>query len=267
MGESRGRKAKKAKWQVQLGVRDLIFTGLGMAGLVMLSFALGIMAGRGDLYRLLCNWGLLSPDHSKVFQTWQPVPTTPAPTTPVAAVSEEASAEPAAQEKPPPSAATPQAPSHPPAPVKGTIAEPLNPLQAPKKTPPQTPAKENKVEKIRQEVAKKLRFQNSLDLSTSRAAPASPKGRKGDDKEASKPSTTPVLVAKFRDAARARGKLAQMQKQGEKVYLKEGKDGEGNFFALYRQVGAAPSKPPQVAQKPEAKKARPENRPGKSSPP
>ena len=264
MGESRGKKAKKAGWQVQLGVKDLICTGLGVVGLVMLSFALGTMAGRGDIYRLLCNWGLLTLDNSKAFQSWQAVPP-PAPT--VNATADPASTEPPVKEKPAPASPTGQEPAAAPGPMKGTIAEVPNPLPPAKKAPLQPTAKENKVEKIRKEVAKKLKFQNSLDLTASRSAPPGAKAKKGNDKEAAKPSTAPVLVAKFRDAAQARGKLAQMQKQGDKVYLKEGKDIEGIFFAIYRQVSSGPPKPSQVAQKPEPKKVKPENRPGKSSTP
>ena len=73
MGESRGRKAKKA-WQMQVGIKELIFTGLGVAGLVMMSFALGTLAGRGDIYRVLHNWGLVGPDPGKVGQVWYQAP-------------------------------------------------------------------------------------------------------------------------------------------------------------------------------------------------
>jgi hypothetical protein len=136
--------------------------------------------------------------------------------------------------------------------VKGTIAEPPSPVQTIKKTPPpQAKAKQDKLEKIRREVATKLKFQNSLDPSAGKTAALGDKKKKDDGKEtkaAAKPSTSQVMVAKFRDAGQARTRLAQMQKQGEKVYLKEGKDTEGNFFVIYRQVGAGPGTPPQVAQ-------------------
>jgi hypothetical protein len=149
--------------------------------------------------------------------------------------------------------------------VKGDIAAPPHPLQAKKKLPQQhLKANEEKLEKIRREVASKLKFQNSLDLSAAKAATAPGKAKKGDDREAPKPSTTQVLVAKFRDAGQARGKLAQMQKQGEKVYLKEGKDSEGNYFAIYRTVTASPPKSPHAAQKQGSKKPKTENQTAKS---
>ncbi len=248
MGERRGKKAKKAGWQTQVGLKELIFAGLGVAGLVMMSFALGTMAGRGDIYRVMANWGLIGPDSGRAFQSWHQAPAS----TPVAAPVSPAPQEPPAIEKQEPAQTTAAQKTSPPAPVKGTIAEPPNPVQTQKKTSPQqAKGKEDKLEKIRREVATKLKFQNSLDPSAGKTAASGDKKKKDDGKEpkaAAKPSTSQVMVAKFRDAGQARTRLAQMQKQGEKVYLKEGKDPEGSFFVIYRQVGAGPAKPPQVAQ-------------------
>lgn len=248
MGERRGKKAKKAGWQTQVGLKELIFAGLGVAGLVMMSFALGTMAGRGDIYRVMANWGLLAPDSGRAFQSWHQAPVS----TPVAAPVSPAPQEPPASEKQePPQTTAAQTPPTP-APVKGTIAEPPNPVQTIKKTPPpQAKAKQDKLEKIRREVATKLKFQNSLDPSAGKTAASGDKKKKDEGKEpkaAAKPTSSQVMVAKYREAGRARARLAQMQKQGEKVYLKEGKDAEGNFFAIYRQVGAGAAKSPQVAQ-------------------
>jgi hypothetical protein len=248
MGERRGKKAKKTGWQMLVGLKELIFVGLGVAGLVMMSFALGTLAGRGDIYRVMANWGLLAPDSGRAFQSWQQAP----PSTPVAAQAQTAPQEPPAPEKqePPQSTAAEKTPA--PAPVKGHIAAPPNPVKTPKKTPP-TPAKakQDNLEKIRREVASKLKFQNSLDPSAGKTAASGDKKKKDDAKEtkaASKPSTSQVMVAKYREAGRARARLAQMQKQGEKVYLKEGKDAEGKFFVIYRLVSTSPAKSPQVAQ-------------------
>jgi hypothetical protein len=86
MGESRGKKARKpTDWKLQLGIKELIFGGLGVAGLVMMSFALGTLAGRGDIYRVLHNWGLLGPDSNKTGQVWYQAPSPPA--TPVVALA------------------------------------------------------------------------------------------------------------------------------------------------------------------------------------
>jgi hypothetical protein len=267
MGESRGRKAKKA-WQMQVGIKELIFTGLGVAGLVMMSFALGTLAGRGDIYRVLNNWGLLGPDSSRAGQIWYQAPPAPPATAPVVAL-----ASPAPQQEAPPAEkpapqhqahATPKAP--PPAPVKANIISPPNPVvvQAKKKSPKQeAKSKEDQLEKIRREVASKLKFQNSLDLAATRGASA----KKGDDKEPTavlKSATSQVVLVKYRNTAQARARLAQMQKQGEKVVLKEGKDHEGQYYAICRQVTVKPAESQQVAHA-QVKKTKIESKPTKSS--
>jgi hypothetical protein len=265
MGERRGKKAKKAGWQTQVGLKELIFAGLGVAGLVMMSFALGTLAGRGDIYRVMSNWGLIGPDSGRAFQSWQQAPAS----TPVAAQAHPSPQETPAPEKQEPPQTTATEKTSTPAPMKGDIAAPPNPVQAKKKSAQQpAKAKEDKLDKIRREVAKKLVFQNSLDPSAGKTTASGDKKKKDDVKEpkaASKPATSQVMVAKYRDAGQARARLAQMQKQGEKVYLKEGKDAEGNFFAIYRQVATSPAKPPQVAQS-QVKKPKEPNKAVKSSP-
>jgi hypothetical protein len=248
MGESRGRKANKA-WQMQVGIKELIFTGLGMAGLVMMSFALGTLAGRGDIYRVLNNWGLLGPDSGKTGQIWHQAPSPPPATAPVVALASPAPQ----QEAPPAEKPAPQQHAHsapkapPPEPVKGNIVAAPNPVvvQAKKKSPKQEgKPKEDQLEKIRREVASKLKFQNSLDLATTRGASA----KKGDDKEPTatlKSANTQVVLVKYRNVAQARAKFAQMLKQGEKVVLREGKDQEGQYYAICRQVAVKPAEPPQ----------------------
>jgi hypothetical protein len=73
----RGKKGKKAGWHLTLGVKDVIFAGIGLVGLLMMSFALGALAGRGDIYRAAYSWGWLAPDGAKVAQ-WMPAPGPPA---------------------------------------------------------------------------------------------------------------------------------------------------------------------------------------------
>jgi hypothetical protein len=271
MGEGRGKKAKKAAdWKVQLGIKEFIFGGLGVAGLVMMSFALGTLAGRGDIYRVLYNWGLLSPDSNKTGQVWYQAP--PPPAAPVVALASPPAQEPeaphAAKPGPPQTSAHERAPAPALAPVKGAIVPPVNPVAAPakkKSTKPEAKGKEDKLEKIRQEVASKLKFQNSLDLAATRGTHSGDKGKKAGDKEttaAARPPASPMVVARYRDAGQARARLAHMQKQGDKVFLKEGKDGEGQYFAICRQVGPSPAEPKQVAQAP-AKKAKTEAQPAK----
>lgn len=268
MRESRGRKGKKTKWQLQVGLKELIFTGLGVAGLAMMSFALGTLAGRGDIYRLLHNWGLLGPDSGQAVKIWHQ-PTSPS-STPVAALSnsppQEAPAPASAKTGPPQVTAAPQPPPSPP--MKGDIAAPPSPLQDKKKSPKtEDKAKDEKLENIRREVAGKLKFQNSMDLAATRGSKPGGESKKGSDKEltgATRGSTSQVFVVKFRDAEKAQTRLAEMRKQGDKVALKEGKDEEGRFFAIYRQVTANPSKPSQVAPT-QVKKSKPENKPEKST--
>jgi len=265
MGESRGKKAKKGRWQLQVGLKELIFTGLGVAGLVMMSFALGTLTGRGDIYRVLHNWGLLAPDNGKASQIWHQAP--PSSSTPVTAFSNPPPQEAPAPAKPDPPQATAADKAPTPAPVKGDIAAPPTPSPAKKQSPKQdAKVKEDKLDKIRREVASKLKFQNSLDISATKATPPGEKSRKSDGKEpkaASRPSTSQVMVAKFRDSRKAQTKMAEMRKQGEKVTLKEGKDSEGNYFAIYRLVTASPSGPPQVAHS-QTKKPKIENKSNKS---
>ena len=262
MGESRGRKGKKANWQVSLGIKELIFTGLGVAGLVMMSFALGTLSGRGDIYRVLYNWGLLGPEGGKAIQTWYQAP--PPPSTPMATLARPSHQEASPPEKPAPAQAAVADKAPPPAPVKGSIAVPASPPPGKKNQPKQdVKAKKNNLEKIRREVAHKLKFQNSLDLAATRSAPSGEKSKK-QKTAASKPTTSQVIVAKYRSASRARARLSQMSKQGEKVILKEGKDKEGPYFAIYRQVTTIPPESSHVAQS-RLKKNKIGNKPNKSA--
>lgn len=261
MGESRGRKGKKTKWQLQVGIKELVFTGLGVAGLAMMSFALGTLAGRGDIYRVLQNWGLLSPDRGKAVQMWHrpPLPSSTPVTVPSNPPSQETQA-------PAQISAAEPGPTSPP--VKGSIGAAPSPPHAPKKLSKQeAKAKEDKLEKIRREVASKLKFQNSLDLAATRGSKTGGEARKGNDQEpntASKASTSQVIVAKFRDAERAKTRLSEMRKQGEKVVLKEGKDNDGPYFAIYRQITTSPSRPNHVAPT-RLKKNKSQNTPAKTS--
>jgi hypothetical protein len=262
MVESRGKKAKKATdWKLRLGIKELVFAGLGVSGLVMMSFALGTLAGRGDIYRVMHNWGLIGPDSSKTGQIWYQAPS-PAPAQVVALASPPAQEpDPAPAVKPgPPQAGAPLQ-----APVKAIITPAPHPVQAMKKSPKQeVKGKEDKLDKIRQDVAKKLRFQNSLDMTATRAA-SGEKAKKGADKEppvAVKAPAPPMLVAKFRDAPQARARLAQMQKQGEKVSLKEGKDQEGQYYAIYRQAAPRPGEPHRMVQA-QVKKPKADNKTAK----
>ena len=82
METGRGKKGKKAGWHLTLGLKDAIFAGIGVVGLLMMSFALGALAGRGDIYRVAYSWGLLSPEAKQLVQMTPLM--APAPASPVA---------------------------------------------------------------------------------------------------------------------------------------------------------------------------------------
>jgi len=266
MGETRGKKGKKTGWQVTLGLKEVIFAGLGVAGLLMMSFALGTLAGRGDIYRVMHNWGLLSPDAGKAVQVWPPAALPPS--TPTAAPASPTSQEgPGAAASTPTQAAAAKPPA--PAPVEGAIAAPSSPSEVKKKSSkPEPKKKENVLAKMRRDVAPKLKFQNSLDPVATKTSKPGEKSKKDNGKPekttVAQGKASQVFVAKYRDGNRAKAQLAKMRKQGDQVTLKEGKDGEGPYFAIYRQIPARQPKSQHVAQSP-SKKSKPGSKPGKAA--
>lgn len=252
METGRGKKVKKASWHLTLRLKDAIFTGIGIVGLMSLSFALGALAGRGDIYRAASTWGLMSPEAKPAAQVIPPValappaaaPTAEAPPAPVAAVPA-APAAPAAAPAPTAHVVSAAAkPTHP-APIAGSmVPQPAPAAAAPSKkrakaaqAQHEQKVKEDQLHQERQEVARKLTFLNSFD--------SSPKPKKDKDKTkaaAAKPQTTQVKVATYRDSKTAKAKQAELQKKGVKVTLKQGKDGQGVCYTLYRQAPAAPPK-------------------------
>lgn len=252
METSRGKKGKKAIWHLTLGLKDTIFAGIGVVGLMMMSFALGALAGRGDIYRVAYSWGLWAPENAKVAQFVPP----PAPTASSQGAAVEA--RPAAAAAPAPAGAPGPAAAAPPkqgAPVTGSIAElPPSPAGAKKKAKSgpvssrDAKAKEEEMHRLRQEVAKKLKFQNSFDTAP-KTAKQKPKEKEAKAKTAAAP--TQVKVAQFRDAKAAKAKVAELQKKGIKASLKQGKDGKGAYYTVYRQSAANPQGDDKVAQKTE----------------
>ncbi len=258
MEKVRGKKGKKAIWHLTLGLRDTIFAGVGVVGLMMMSFALGALAGRGDIYRAAYSWGLLAPEGAKMAQ-WSPgaapqapaaVPAASPPATPQAAPAPAPASAPAAS-APAPAAA----PASHPAPVAASIA-PLpgaSASAAKKKTKPGTvthevKSREDEVRRIRQEVVHKLKFQNSFDT-----APKPRVAQKLKEKPGAAPAKTPaapVRVGQFRDSKAAQAKLAELQKSGVKASLKQSKDHKGVLYTVYKQAPASPQ-PDKVAEKTE----------------
>jgi hypothetical protein len=251
----RGKKGKKAGWHLTLGVRDLIFAGIGLVGLLMMSFALGALAGRGDIYRAAYSWGLLAPDGAKVAQ-WVPpggppaaapggTPGTATSTTAASAVTPAPAAAPAS---PAPVAAKPVRPG----PVTGSIAPLPPPAAAKKKGKTETThrdhkSREEELRQVRQAVVQKLKFQNSFDTGPKPRLPKT----KDHDKSQAKSQPTQARVAEYRTSKEAEAKIVELQKKGVKATLKTTKDSKGTVYIVYK-----PASPPQpggekVVQKPE----------------
>jgi hypothetical protein len=237
----RGKKGKKAGWHLTLGVKEAIFAGIGLVGLLMMSFALGALAGRGDIYRAAYSWGLLAPDGAKVAQ-WMPAPGPPAaapPGTPGTATSTTV----AAAVAPAPAAAPAR-----PGPVTGSIA-PLPPPAAAKKkgkagTTHQDPkAREEELRQVRQEVAPKLKFQNSFDTGPK------PKLPKAKDHDKSQPAQ--VRVAEYRTSTEAQARVAELHKKGVKATLKTTKDSKGTLYTVYKPTSPVQPAADKIVQKPE----------------
>jgi hypothetical protein len=266
MEANRGKKGRKSGWQLVLGLKEVFFAGIGVAGLMVLTFTLGTLAGRGDIYRLLHHWGLLAAEAPKVAQPWLPpgwAPPGAAPDLTAGSPSSPAVAPPAAAPAPvalSPAAAQPasaapaaaQGSPPPPAPVKGSIAAvPGSGTKSPAKKSKggalarEQKAKEEELRRIRQEVVSKLKFQNSLDT-TPKPARLTQKQTK-EKTGVARPQPTLVKVAQFRDGKAARAKLAEWQKKGEKVCLKQGKDQQGVYYVIYRQSASKPGEAKSVA--------------------
>jgi len=235
-----------------LGVKEVIFAGLAILGLMMMAFALGALAGRGDIYRVAHGWGLLTPDGSKVAQ-WLPPGGGPA-------------AVPGAAPATPGGPATAVAKTDSQAPVTGTIA-PVPGSSDQKKGKGGSPArdkkaKEEEMKKIRKEVVGKLKFQNSFDTQPKPrlAQKQKPKEKAG----AAKPQPSQVKVGQFRDNKAAKAKMAELQKKGVKATLKQTKDSKGPLYTVYKQTSTPQQDSEKLAQKSSKKGEKKAQSPGAS---
>ncbi len=234
METGRGKSGKKP-WHLTLGLTELIFGTFGMVGLLMMSFILGVLAGRGDIYRAAYSLGLLMPEARQAAQVIPPL--APAPTQPVAALAPAGA----------PTLASPgPSPAAPPAARAAAAARPAQPAAVASSMVPLSPpaaatspkkraaravhAQEQKAreEQLRQhqDLAKKLTFLNSFDT---------------------KPAPPQVKVATYRDGNAARAKVAALQKQGVKATLRQGKDDQGAYYTVFRPA-ATPKEPEKLAQ-------------------
>ncbi len=242
----RGKKARKA-WQLNLKLMDVICAGIGIVGLMCMSFLLGALAGRGDIYRVASSLGLMKSEAKPAAPLLpQIAQVPPAGEAPAAA---EAPAAPAVAAAPAP-AASAKAPHT--APVTGSMA-PLPPPAAAassrKKAKSAQAQHEQKAreEQLRQhqDVAKKLTFLNSFD---STPKPGLKKDKDKGKAAAAKPPAQ-VKVAVYRNSKSAQAKVAELQKKGIKASVKQGKDAKGACYTVYRQApAAAPKEPEKVAQ-------------------
>jgi hypothetical protein len=230
MAESKGRKSKKGQKQVILGVKEVLGVAAGLICIVMVSFTAGALAGRGDIYRFLHNWGLMGEADTNTFQPWNAPPVAFQP-----AESQNPSTAPLPT--PHQGSITGAVAAAPPAVQPAPTPRPVSSAQNRKNT-------EEELRRMREELAQKLKFQNSLDSVPFRPAPR----RQPQARAPEKPGATIMMrVVRYRDKKAAQARLAELRRQGEKVSLREGKDEEGPYFTVYRQVPAPPG-PPSVAQ-------------------
>lgn len=248
MTEGRGKKAKKARWQVVLGLKQVLFGALGLGWMMIIIFILGVLAGRGDIYRWLSSFGLVTPA-PRIAQ--MPPPGEAAPAAPPAVTpGAPAPAKPVASPAPTPSA---------PAPITGKMIPPAPTTPAPAPAAAKKSrkgaasrdqkAKEEELNRLRQEVASKLKFQNSFDSTPTKPSRATKQKDKHLAAAAPKASPKLVRVGQYRDAKTAKAKLAELQKKGEKVTLKQGKDHKGVFYEILRENPANGGDTDRVAQK------------------
>jgi hypothetical protein len=239
----RGKKSRKTGWHLNLSLKDAIFAGIGVVGLMMMSFAVGVLAGRGDIYRAAYSWGLLTPHGASVAQ-W-----TPALGPPAVAPTPAAVPAPAAQV---PLAAKPGQS----APITGSLA-PLNPPAAAapavtlkKKGKTGTmhrnfKSQEEELQRLRREMVQKLKFQNSFDTAPK---PRSSKS-KSHEKAQAKSQVTLVRVAQYRTSKAAEAKVAELHRKGVKAIVKQTKDAKGTWYIVYKP-GPLPSGTEKLARKP-----------------
>jgi hypothetical protein len=221
-------------------------------GLLMMSFALGALAGRGDIYRAAYSWGLMTPDGAKLAQ-WVPAPGPPAAApsgTPGTATS--ASVAPAVTPPPAAAPAPVAAKAARPGPVTGSIAPLPPPAVAKKKTKAgiahhDHKSREEELQQVRREVVQQLKFQNSFD------SPPKPRSPKAKDHDKAQP--TQVRVAEYRTNKEAQAKVEELHKKGVKATLKQTKDSKGTVYIVYKPTSPVQPVVEKVVQKPGKKSA------------
>ena len=229
------------------GLKQIACCGLGLVALMLLSFTIGVLAGRGDIYRLLSRWGLVQPQSLKVAQPW--LAPEAAPPTRETAASKPAAKTPAA------SAGTARKRE---APAKGSLAA-LPSSSSAKKARRTKDQKAQEEAQTRQAVARQLKFHNT------QGAPPSPKAKRASKAKAGSGTTQAKALKKvgtFRDKKLAQAKAAALKRKGVEVTLKTVKDEQGTAYILYKKEKAADRKPKKAAKvASKAKKAKPRPQP------
>ncbi len=282
METGRGKKSKKTGWHLTLGLKEAICAGIGVVGLMMMSLALGALAGRGDIYRVASNWGLMAPEGPKVAQwtpatgvTGGPPATAPAPVGP---------AEPEVAPAPTPAVAAAPAPAVVPspktpatAPVPVAAAKPIHPAPVTASMTPLSPpvpaaavkkkgktpnathhdpkVREEELQRLRQEVVQKLKFQNSFDCAPKARLPKAKEHDKAQTKVAKAQPTqaqpTQVKVGQYRNSKEAQAKVAELQKKGVKAMVRKAKDSKGTLYLVCKPEAAHHADTEKLAKKPE----------------
>ncbi len=274
METGRGKKSKKTGWHLTLGLKETIFAGIGVVGLMMMSFALGALAGRGDIYRAAYSWGLMSPEGPKMAQ-WTPEGVAGGPPAVTPAAPETGSASnnpiPVASAPAPAVAPSPQAPAtlpvaaaakpEKPRPVVTGSVAPLSPpvalVPAKKKAKTGTilkdpKAREEEMRRVRQEVVQKLKFQNSFDTAPKARLPKGKDHEKVQAKAGGAQSQSPqVGVGQYRNSKEAQAKAAELQKKGIKATVRKTKDSKGTLYVVCKPGAAHHTDTETLAKKPE----------------
>jgi hypothetical protein len=276
----RGKKSKQTRWHLTLGLKEAICAGIGVVGLMMMSFALGALAGRGDIYRAAYSWGLMSPEGPKVAQ-WTPATGVtggyPAPAAapagaPAGPVGQETAPAPApavAAAPAPAVAPSPQTPAAAPVPVataKPAHPAPVTASMTPLSPPVPAPAakkkgkssaahhdhktREEELQRLRQEVVQKLNFQNSFDNAPKARLPK-PKEHEKAQAKAAPAQPTQVKVGQYRNSKEAQAKVAELQKKGVKATVRKTKDSKGSLYVVCKPGAVHHAEPEKLAKKPE----------------
>ena len=237
-----GRKTHEPGRRLTLGVKQTACCCGGIAGLLLLTFVVGVLAGRGDIYRVLAHWGFVDPQSLKVAQPWLPPEESGAkPPEPTAKATPAAA--PASRPGPSKARTTPVAGHIVSVPVGTQTAPPAKKTHRSKEHKSQQ-AKEDALK--RQGEVRKLRFLNSQKEQQPKLKP--PKHAKGKG-EARSSTAGLKKVAAYKDNRQAQAKAAELKKKGKQATVKAVKEAKGTLYVVYTHEAAAQKETVQTAKK------------------